>query len=318
MFLRSDRGAYFSDHSYRHPFSVPAAERVACQCSKAVRTQTAKPKRSFLSVVVPARDEAGSLPELIAEIVAAMRSLCDAEHEGLGGYEIIVVDDGSTDTTPSVLGELTALHPELRGLILGTNVGQSAAIMAGIDAAAGDWIATLDADLQNDPADLVRLWQALPGDNAASLGWRVKRQDKWSRCLIGILANRLRNLVLGQTIRDTGCSIRIFPRKLALRLPMFRGMHRFIGSLLLREGCELVQLPVYHRARCHGRSHYDFWNRFLQTVFDLIGMAWLMSRRIEYEVVKTQGWLEPPVEADPHIIDRVKGLAPFSHCHREN
>ena len=116
--------------------------------------------------------------------------------------------------------------------------GQSSATVAGIRAARGNWVATLDADLQNDPADLVRLWNALPGHDAA-LGWRSNRQDVWSRRVISRWANRVRNMVLGQSIRDTGCSVRIFPREVALRLPVFHGVHRFFGPLLLREGCRL-------------------------------------------------------------------------------
>ena len=175
----------------------------------------------------------------------------------MDGFEIVVVDDASTDPTRSVLRDLATVYPELKRLVLATQVGQSAATMAGIRAARGNWIATLDADLQNDPADLIRLWRALPGHDAV-LGWRVHGQDVWSKRLISYWANLLRNKVLGQSIRDTGCSVRIFPRAVALRLPAFNGMHRFFGSLLLREGCRLVQVPVHHRPRSHGRSHYTF------------------------------------------------------------
>src|SRR5262249_44681276 len=152
---------------------------------------------------------------------------------------------GSTDRTQDVLQNLVCDHPELRPVTLAANIGQSAATAAGFRAARGDWVATLDADLQNDPADLATLWTALPGHDAA-LGWRARRQDTWSRRVVSFWANRIRNAVLGQSIRDTGCSVRIFPRELALRLPMFRGAHRFIGPLLIREGCRLVQLPVNH------------------------------------------------------------------------
>ena len=181
----------------------------------------------------------------------------------------------STDRTTEVLRALALDYPELRGLVLGAGVGQSSATFAGIRAARGDWIATLDADLQNDPADLVRLWEALPGHDAV-LGWRVKRHDVWSRRVISRWANRVRNGLLGQSIRDTGCSVRIFPREVALRLPAFRGVHRFFGPLLLREGCRLVQVPVGHRPRPHGRSHYNLWNRSIQVVVDLLGVAWLL------------------------------------------
>ncbi|QEH35293.1 Undecaprenyl-phosphate 4-deoxy-4-formamido-L-arabinose transferase [Aquisphaera giovannonii] len=242
-----------------------------------------------LSVVVPARDEAASLPALVGEIVATLRGLgerppwCGAGP--LGGFEVVVVDDGSTDETRRVLRELAAIHPELRPVRLAANAGQSAASAAGFRAARGDWVATLDADLQNDPADLVTLWDALPGHDAV-LGWRERRADAWSRRAISLLANRARNAILGQAIRDTGCSMRIFRREHALRLPAFRGCHRFYGPLLLREGCRVRQVPVNHRPRAHGRSHYNWRNRSLRVVADLLGVAWLMRRPLRYEVVE--------------------------------
>jgi dolichol-phosphate mannosyltransferase len=238
---------------------------------------------SILSVVVPAKNEAESLDQLVEEITRVLRPLCHSTG-GLDAFEIIIVDDGSTDSTQTVLGNLALIYAELRWLALATQVGQSAAIVAGIHAARGGWIATLDADLQNDPADLARLWAALPGNDAA-LGWRVKRQDFWTKRMIGHWANRLRNMILGQSVRDTGCSVRIFPRSVALLMPTFYGMHRFFGSLLLREGCRLVQLPVHHRPRSHGRSHYTLWNRSLQVLIDLVGVAWLMHRTMRYQVV---------------------------------
>ena len=169
-----------------------------------------KGKKSFLSVVVPTKNEAASLAQLIDEITWALRPLTQPGRTELDGFEIVVVDDASTDPSRSVLQELATLYPELKRLVLATSVGQSAATMAGIRAARGNWIATLDADLQNDPADLIRLWRALPGHDAV-LGWRVRRQDVWSKRLISYWANLLRNKVLGQSIRDTGCSVRIFP-----------------------------------------------------------------------------------------------------------
>jgi glycosyltransferase involved in cell wall biosynthesis len=245
----------------------------------------------LLSVVVPAKNEAASLPQLVAEITAALRPLCGGGGGGggggagyrLDGFEIVVVDDGSTDGTRALLEEMAVAYPELRPLSLACNVGQSGATAAGFRAARGDWVATLDADLQNDPADLARLWLALPSHEAA-LGWRRKREDVWSRRVISVLANRVRNQVLGQSIRDTGCSVRIFSRAMALRLPMFQGCHRFFGPLLLREGCRIVQLPVNHRPRPHGRSHYNLWNRSLRVIVDLFGVAWLMRRPVCYAV----------------------------------
>ena len=242
--------------------------------------------RSFLSVVVPSKNESRSLPRLVDEIAESLRPLCEdvGGSRRLAGFEIIIVDDASTDQTRSVLDDLALAYPELRGVSLAVGEGQSSATVAGIRAARGTWIATLDADLQNDPADLVRLWHALPGHDVA-LGWRVDRQDPWSKRMLSRWANRVRNAVLGQSIIDTGCSVRIFPRALALRLPMFHGAHRFLGPLLLREGCRLVQVPVRHRARPHGRSHYHLGNRSLQVVIDLVGVAWLSRRPLRYQVL---------------------------------
>jgi glycosyltransferase involved in cell wall biosynthesis len=146
-----------------------------------------------------------------------------------------VVDDGSSDDTACVLRGLLGAYPELRPITLASNVGQSAATAAGFRAARGEWVATLDADLQNDPADLASLWEALPGHDAA-LGWRTKREDVWTKRLISRWANLVRNAVLGQSIRDTGCSVRIFSRRMALRLPMFRGSHRFFGRSCSAKG----------------------------------------------------------------------------------
>jgi dolichol-phosphate mannosyltransferase len=260
----------------RHSVSIiPAVEL------NAVKEQTG----SVLSVVVPAHNEAASLVQLVEEIAWALRPLCHCAG-GLGEFEIIIIDDGSTDSTRLVLANLAMDHAELRWLALANQVGQTAATVAGIRAARGDWIATLDADLQNDPADLVRLWTALPGNDAV-LGWRVKREDLWTRRIISFWANWLRNIVLRQSVRDTGCSVRIFPRAVALRLPTFYGMHRFFGSLLWREGCRLIEVPVRHRPRSHGRSHYTLWNRSLQVLIDLVGVIWLMDRTVRFEVIST-------------------------------
>ena len=242
-------------------------------------------RRSTLSIVVPAKDEAGNLPQLVEEIAGAFRPLVErpfGQHR-LDAFEIVIVDDHSTDETGAVLQDLSELYPELRSIVLARNVGQSAATFAGFRVARGDWVGVLDADLQNPPADLAKLWDALPGYDAA-LGWRTTRQDSWTKRVVSRIANRVRNRVLGQSIRDTGCSVRIFPRDVALRLPAFHGAHRFFGPLLLREGCRIVQVPVGHRPRKSGKSHYHFGNRSIRVVVDLLGVAWLLRRPIHYEV----------------------------------
>jgi dolichol-phosphate mannosyltransferase len=264
---------------------------------------------AWLSVVVPAKNESASLPQLVAEVADALRPLQEfrAGKPRLHGFEIVLVDDGSTDATPRVLRELRTTYPELRPVTLAQNVGQSAATAAGLRAARGDWVATLDADLQNHPADLAALWDALPGHDAA-LGWRMKREDVWSKRLISRCANAVRNRVLGQSIRDTGCSVRIFPRAVALRLPMFHGSHRFFGPLLIREGCRIVQLPVTHRPRPHGTSHYNIFNRSIKVILDLFGVAWLMRRPVRYQVAASDSSeLLQPIPAQTTQARRAAG-----------
>ncbi len=255
-----------------------------------------------LSIVIPAKNEAENLAPLVEEIVDAFRPLVDratGPHR-LDQFEIVVVNDGSTDRTEIVLDALRSAIPELSPLTLTRNVGQSAATIAGFRASRGDWVGLIDADLQNPPAELARLWDALPGYDAA-LGWRASRQDCRSKRWISRLANAVRNWVLGQSIKDTGCSVRIFPREVALRLPAFQGMHRFLGTLLLRDGCRVVQVPVSHRPRAHGKSHYHFGNRSIWVVVDLLGVAWLLARPIRFEV-------RP---ADRSLRQEVKSIAKF-------
>ncbi len=236
---------------------------------------------TVLSIIIPARNEASSLPQLVEEIAGAFRPLVGEREDGhrLDGFELLIVDDGSTDASAAVLGDLAGSYPELRPLIMGGNIGQSSAIAVGFRAARGCWVAILDADLQNRPVDLAMLWEAMPGYDAA-LGWRTKREDVWSKRVISRVANAARNAILGQGIRDTGCAVRIFPREVALRFPMFHGVHRFFGPLLIREGCRILQLPVTHRPRPHGRSHYNLFNRSIKVIVDLFGVAWLMRRPI--------------------------------------
>ncbi len=264
------------------------------------------PRRGTLSILVPAKNEAASLPGLVAEIVSAFRPLRERDRASavhpLDDFEILIIDDGSTDESVAVLNRLAADTPELRPIRLIQNAGQSAATACGFRAARGDWVAILDADLQNPPAELARLWDALPGHDAA-LGWRIKREDKWSKRIISRHANRVRNWVLGgEPIRDTGCAVRIFPREIALRFPMFHGAHRFYGPLLDREGCRIVQVPVEHRPRPFGTSNYNIWNRSLNVMVDLLGVAWLVRRSIRYR-------------AEPLVVAEAAAASPSSPHH---
>ncbi|MDX2036790.1 MAG: glycosyltransferase [Isosphaeraceae bacterium] len=268
----------------------------------------------FLSIIVPAFNESENLPGLVEEIVRTFRPMVGAdEGNPLEGFEVVVVDDGSSDDSSTVLDRLSMQYRELRSISLIRNAGQSAAILAGFREAEGAWIGMLDADLQNPPSDLARLWDLLPGHDAA-LGWRMKREDVLWKRWISRWANSVRNVVLGQSIRDTGCSVRIFPREIALRLPAFRGFHRFLGPLLLREGCRVVQAPVAHRRRAHGVSHYGFWNRSYQVVFDLLGVAWLMRRGVRYQTAASSNPLEPASRAPaPHLARTGSAVGAFDH-----
>lgn len=228
-----------------------------------------------LSVVVPVRNEADNIERLVDEIHAAL--------EGRVEFELIYVDDGSTDDTPQRLREAARRHPRLRVLRHARSHGQSTAIATGVRAARHPWIATLDGDGQNDPADLpllldrVRVGHRPPG-LALVAGWRTRRQDTLVRRLSSRVANAVRGRLLGDHMPDTGCGLKLFPRELFLRLPFFDHMHRFLPALVLREGAQVAAVPVRHRERVAGRSKYGIGNRLWVGIVDLFGVMWLNRR----------------------------------------
>jgi glycosyltransferase involved in cell wall biosynthesis len=229
-----------------------------------------------LSVVVPAYNEAENLGPLLA----ALRPVLDA----VGWpYEIVVVDDGSTDDTRQVLHDLAAAHPCLRVLRLARNAGQSAAFLAGFDAAGGEVVVTLDADLQNDPADIPRLLAALPGHDAV-FGVRAKRRDTALRRASSRVANAVRRVGTGDGLTDVGCSLKAFRREGLRDLPRFDGVHRFFGTLLVWKGCRVVEIPVDHHPRRAGKAKYNLRNRAARTFADLLAMRWWRSRAVRYEI----------------------------------
>jgi glycosyltransferase involved in cell wall biosynthesis len=229
-----------------------------------------------LSVVVPAFNESENLEPL----VAALRPPLD----GLGEpYEILIVDDGSTDGSRAVLDALRAAHPCLRVVRFLRNAGQSAAFLAGFDAAQGDVVVTLDADLQNDPADIPRLLAAMAGHDAV-LGVRAKRRDTALRRVSSRVANAVRRAATGDGLTDVGCSLKAFRREHLAGLPRFNGVHRFFGTLLVWKGCRVVEVPVGHHPRRAGRAKYNLRNRAARTLADLIAMRWWRSRALRYEI----------------------------------
>ena len=229
-----------------------------------------------ISVVVPAYNEADNLPALLEEITSALATVGEPA-------EIVVVDDGSTDDTRQVLAALRPRHADLRVVRLRRNAGQSAAFLAGFETARGEIVVTLDADLQNNPADIPGMLQSLAGYDAV-LGVRHKRRDPLVRRVSSRVANAVRRAVTGDGLSDVGCSLKAMRREHLGDLPRFNGVHRFFGTLLVWKGCRVLELPVDHRPRRAGVTKYGLRNRAVRTFLDLLAMRWYRSRRLDYEV----------------------------------
>jgi glycosyltransferase involved in cell wall biosynthesis len=231
-----------------------------------------------LSVVVPVFNERDNVAPLVGEIVAALRGR--AAGDG-GDFEIVYVDDRSRDDTFAMLQRLKAETPELRVLRHVAQSGQSTAIRNGVKAARGSWIATLDGDGQNDPADIPKLI-AQRAQAAADVklfaGWRVDRRDSGSKRWASKWANAIRSRMLHDDTPDTGCGIKLFERDAFLDLPYFDHMHRYLPALMQRAGWKTISVPVNHRHRTAGVSKYNNLNRALVGISDLRGVAWLIRR----------------------------------------
>lgn len=228
---------------------------------------------SELSVVVPVFNERDNIPPLLAEIAAALR--------GQIGFEIVYVDDASTDDSLAVLKQAKSTYPELRVIRHLAQSGQSTAIRNGVKAARGAWIATLDGDGQNDPADIPKLLAMRVQAAAATrlfAGWRVERKDSASKRFGSRFANGLRRRLLRDDTPDTGCGIKLFERAAFLDLPYFDHMHRYLPALMQRAGWQVVSVPVNHRPRSAGLSKYNNLDRALVGIADLRGVGWLIKR----------------------------------------
>ncbi len=226
-----------------------------------------------LSVVVPVHNERDNIVPLLTEIATALRGTVD--------FEIVYVDDLSRDDTLAVLTAAKAQFPELRVLRHVAQSGQSTALRTGIKAARGAWIATLDGDGQNDPADipkLIEMRDASPAQIKLYAGWRVNRQDSGSKRWASKWANAIRSRLLRDDTPDTGCGIKLFDRGVFLDLPYFDHMHRYLPALFQRAGWQVKSVPVNHRARGAGVSKYNNLNRALVGIADLRGVAWLIRR----------------------------------------
>ena len=248
---------------------TPSRERTGYPCQVSVPS---------LSLVVPAYDEEDCLPALYGRVLEVFGN-------GLT-WELILVDDGSRDRTGSVISELVEKDSRVRGRLLARNCGQTTALRIGIEAARGPLIATLDADLQNDPADLLAMLEGL-GDNDAVVGYRRERHDDWLRRTSSRVANFIRNAVTRDSIRDTGCSLKLFRADAIRAIPLFEGMHRFLPTLLRFHGYRVSEHPVSHRARLAGASKYGVGNRAARAFVDLLAVRWMRSR-IEHPDVRNR------------------------------
>jgi len=227
-----------------------------------------------IAVVVPVHNESENIRPLIEEISAAL--------DGVADYEIVYVNDGSTDDTAAKLDEMAAEQPRLSIYKHETACGQSAAVATGVKYAHATYIATLDGDGQNDPADIpalfARLKEASNPDFLLVAGWRAKRKDtEWKR-FQSKLANGVRQKLLGDNTPDTGCGLKVFTRRAFLDMPRFDHMHRYLPALMIRRGGEVVSVEVNHRHRERGISKYGMWDRLSVAVRDVLGVMWLTAR----------------------------------------
>jgi glycosyltransferase involved in cell wall biosynthesis len=236
-----------------------------------------------ISIVIPAKDEADNLRVLVPEISAAL---------GGRNFEVLVVDDGSTDATAGCLRDLLAAGHPVRHIRHDRSCGQSTAVRSGVFAARGALIGTIDGDGQNDPAYLPVLADALLAAGPTcgiAAGQRVGRTDGVAKTLASRFANGLRNAILADGTRDTGCGLKVLRRELFLRLPFFHGWHRYLPALVIREGFGVVHVDVVDRSRRFGSSHYGILDRGLQGVLDLFGVWWLKRRMNGVPVVTEIG-----------------------------
>ena len=245
-----------------------------------------------LSVVFPVYNEEENVPHLLREIAAAL--------EGRGWtYEIVAVDDGSTDRSLDVLRASRERYPMLRVLALEKNSGQTAALDAAWRAAEGELVVSLDADLQNDPADIPAMMHKLTETKSDMvIGVRVNRQDTLSRKLQSKIGNGVRNWITGDRITDTGCSLKLVKREAVERVRLFTGMHRFLPTLVRYAGYRVVEMPVNHRQRRFGTSKYGAMNRAFRGLVDCFAVRWMGKRMLNYRVLevhpeRSEGSTEP-------------------------
>ena len=229
-----------------------------------------------ISVVVPIFNEEESIPVLIPELVRVLNHLNTP-------YEVLLVDDGSSDGSLKILKEMISRYPFLRTLRFRENRGSSTVLVAGVREARGAKIVTIDSDLQNDPGDIPKLLEYLgPYDMAA--GWRQKREDTWLKKISSKIANAVRNRMSGEDIHDSACTLRAFKKECLQEIPVFNGMHRFLSTLVKMRGYRIIEVPVSHHPRKFGKSKYNIRNRMVRSFIDLLAVKWMKRRTIHYDI----------------------------------
>jgi dolichol-phosphate mannosyltransferase len=229
-----------------------------------------------ISLVVPVYNEEENLPILIPEMTEVL--------QGLGkSYEMIFVDDGSTDGSRALLKRMIAQDPQIRLLGFKRNCGETAAGAAGLKEARGKVVITMDADLQNDPKDIPKMLDYLKDYDMVS-GWRERREDSRIKRITSKIANRIRNGLSKESVRDSGCTFRTYKRECLQNLKLYKGMHRFMPTLVRMEGFRVIEIPINHRPRKFGVSKYNTWNRMWRAFVDLLAVRWMKNRHIRYEI----------------------------------
>ena len=230
------------------------------------------------SVVIPLKNEEGNIADLIVELEPVMEGLAEP-------WELICIEDGSTDGTKEILYQLQKRKKFIRIICFARNYGQSSAFDAGFKAARGKFVITMDGDRQNDPADIPRMVKLM--DNCDLMcGYRANRQDPWSKKMISRLANAFRSRMCRDGVRDTGCSLKIYRRECLQKIKMYQGMHRFLPALFSIEGFSIKEIAVNHRPRIRGVTKYNLFNRSFNTLSDMLAVRWMRKRHLHYQMDK--------------------------------
>ncbi len=230
-----------------------------------------------VTIIVPVLNEQENVPILFQEIETAMQTQQRT-------WQVLYIDDGSTDNSLQVIKELAENNPLVRYISFAKNCGQSAAFAAGFKAANTELVITIDADLQNDPADIPTMLNLFDQGYDMVIGWRKNRQDTTAKRFASKIANAIRNAISHETVRDTGCSLKVLRTSMAEDIPMFTGMHRFLPTLMKMQGAKVAEVAVNHRARVHGTSKYSTFGRATKAFVDLLAVRWMQSRYFKYSV----------------------------------